>query len=44
MAGLDSVKGKHPAQLSAPIQPGGERAEVLAQQRVADALATAARV
>jgi PAS domain S-box-containing protein len=36
---LDDVKGKHPAELSAPIQPGGERAEVLARKHVADALA-----
>jgi len=37
--GLNEVKGKHPAQLSAPFQPGGERAEVLAQKHIADALA-----
>ena len=36
---LDDVKGKHPAELSAPIQPGGERAEVLARKHIANALA-----
>jgi PAS domain S-box-containing protein len=38
-ARLEDVRGKHPAQLSAPIQPGGERADVLAQKRIAEALA-----
>jgi PAS domain S-box-containing protein len=36
---LDEVVGKHPATLSAPIQPGGERAETLARKHIADALA-----
>ena len=36
---LDDVKGKHPAELSAPIQPDGERAEVLARKHIANALA-----
>jgi PAS domain S-box-containing protein len=36
---LDEVLGKHPAELSAPIQPGGERAEVLAREHIAKALA-----
>ncbi len=37
-ASLDDVKGKHPAELSAPIQPGGERAEVLAQRHINNAM------
>ncbi|MBW0001403.1 MAG: PAS domain S-box protein [Verrucomicrobia bacterium] len=37
--GLQEVIGKHPADLSAPIQPGGARAEVLAAQHIATALA-----
>jgi PAS domain S-box-containing protein len=36
---LDDVIGKHPVELAAPIQPGGERAEVLAKKHLADALA-----
>jgi PAS domain S-box-containing protein len=36
---LDEVVGKHPATLSAPIQPGGERAEALARKHIANALA-----
>ncbi|HEY0791917.1 MAG TPA: PAS domain S-box protein [Chthoniobacterales bacterium] len=36
---LQEVVGKHPAELSAPIQPGGERAEVLATKHIATALA-----
>ena len=36
---LDDVVGKHPAELSAPIQPGGERAEVLARMHIANTLA-----
>jgi PAS domain S-box-containing protein len=36
---LDEVVGKHPATLSAPIQPGGERAETLARKHIANALA-----
>jgi len=36
---VDEVIGKHPAELSAPIQPGGERAEVLARKHMANALA-----
>jgi PAS domain S-box-containing protein len=35
----DEVVGKHPAALSAPIQPGGERAETLARKHIANALA-----
>jgi PAS domain S-box-containing protein len=35
---LDEVKGKHPAEVSAPIQPGGERAEALAGKYIANAL------
>jgi PAS domain S-box-containing protein len=38
-SGLDEVLGKHPAALSAPIQPGGERAEILAREHIANALA-----
>jgi PAS domain S-box-containing protein len=34
---LEHVIGKHPAEVSAPIQPGGERAEVLAAKHIADA-------
>ncbi len=36
---LEDVKGKHPAEVSAPIQPGGERADVLAKKHIAKALA-----
>ncbi|MBV8640117.1 MAG: PAS domain S-box protein, partial [Verrucomicrobia bacterium] len=36
---LDDVVGKRPVELSAPIQPGGERAEVLAAKHLGDALA-----
>jgi len=36
---LDDVVGKRPVELAAPIQPGGERAEVLAKKHLADALA-----
>jgi PAS domain S-box-containing protein len=36
---LDDVVGKRPIELAAPIQPGGERAEVLAKRHLADALA-----
>jgi PAS domain S-box-containing protein len=35
---LNDVVGKRPAELAAPIQPGGERAEVLAKRHLADAL------
>jgi PAS domain S-box-containing protein len=35
----DEVIGKHPAELSAPIQPGGEGAGVLAAQHIAHARA-----
>jgi PAS domain S-box-containing protein len=35
---LEEVIGKHPAELSAPIQPGGERAEVLTRKYIASAL------
>src|SRR6516162_8153779 len=35
----DEVVGKHPDTLSAPIQPGGERAETLARKHIANALA-----
>jgi PAS domain S-box-containing protein len=38
-SGLQEVIGKHPADLSAPIQPGGERAEALAARHIATALA-----
>ena len=37
--GLEDVIGKNPAELSAPIQPGGERAETLAREYIAKALA-----
>jgi PAS domain S-box-containing protein len=36
---LDEAVGKHPADLSAPIQPGGGRAETLAREHIANALA-----
>ncbi|HEY0790451.1 MAG TPA: PAS domain-containing protein [Chthoniobacterales bacterium] len=36
---MDEVLGKHPAELSAPIQPGGERAEALAAKHITHALA-----
>ena len=36
---LDEVIGKHPADVSTAIQPGGERAEVLAAKHIADARA-----
>src|SRR5215469_11246288 len=38
-SGLDEVIGKHPAELSAPIQPGGECAKVLAKEHISNALA-----
>jgi PAS domain S-box-containing protein len=37
---IEEVIGKNPAELSAPIQPGGERAEILARKHLADALAS----
>ncbi|MEA3146024.1 MAG: hypothetical protein QOI53_1491 [Verrucomicrobiota bacterium] len=37
-ASLDDIRGRHPAELSAPVQPGGERAEVLAQKHITNAL------
>jgi len=37
---LDDVVGKRPVELAAPIQPGGKRAEVLAKEHLADALAS----
>ena len=33
------IVGKHPSETSAPIQPNGERAEVLARQHIAECLA-----
>ena len=36
---LEDVIGKHPAEVSAPIQLGGERAEALARKHIANALA-----
>jgi PAS domain S-box-containing protein len=36
---LEDVIGKHPSELSAPIQPSGERAEGLARKYIASALA-----
>jgi PAS domain S-box-containing protein len=36
---LEEVIGKHPAEISAPIQPGGERAETLERNYIANALA-----
>lgn len=38
-SGVQALIGKHPAELSAPIQPGGERAEVLATKHIAAAMA-----
>jgi PAS domain S-box-containing protein len=35
---LEEVIGKHPAEISAPIQPGGERAETLERKHIANAL------
>jgi PAS domain S-box-containing protein len=35
---LEDLIGKHPAELSAPIQPDGERAEGLARKHIASAL------
>jgi PAS domain S-box-containing protein len=35
---LEDVIGKHPAEISAPIQPGGERAETLERKHIANAL------
>jgi PAS domain S-box-containing protein len=35
---LDDVVGKRPVELAAPIQPGGERAEVFAKKHLTDAL------
>jgi PAS domain S-box-containing protein len=35
---LDDVKGKHPVEVSAPIQAGGERAETLAKKYIDHAL------
>jgi PAS domain S-box-containing protein len=37
---LADVIGKHAAELSAPIQPGGETAEILASKHIANALAS----
>src|SRR3981081_1688259 len=34
---VEDVIGKHPAEVSAPIQPGGERAEALAANHIANA-------
>jgi PAS domain S-box-containing protein len=34
---LEEVIGKHPAEVSAPIQPGGERAETLEKKYIANA-------
>jgi PAS domain S-box-containing protein len=34
---LEEVIGKHPSDVSVPIQPGGERAEVLAAKHITDA-------
>jgi PAS domain S-box-containing protein len=36
---LNEVIGKNPAELSAPIQPGGERAEALVRMHIANTLA-----
>ena len=36
---LNEVVGKNPAELSAPIQPGGERAEALVRRHIANTLA-----
>lgn len=36
---IEEVRGKHPPDFSAPVQPSGERAEVLAKKHIADALA-----
>ncbi len=36
---LEDVSGKHPAEVSAPIQAGGERAEALVRKHIASALA-----
>jgi PAS domain S-box-containing protein len=38
-ASLEEVIGKHPADVSAPIQPGGERAEALERKYIGQALA-----
>jgi PAS domain S-box-containing protein len=38
-SGLNEVIGKNPAELSAPIQPGGERAEALVRMHIANTLA-----
>ena len=35
----DEIIGKHPAETSAPIQPDGERADVLARRHIQDCLA-----
>ena len=37
-SGLEEVIGKHPAEVSAPIQPGGERAKALERRYIAKAL------
>ena len=37
-SGLEEVIGKHPDEVSAPIQPGGERAEALVKKYIANAL------
>ena len=37
---VEEVKGKHPAEISAPIQPGGESAEALEKKYITSALAT----
>lgn len=36
---LEDVIGKHPAELSAPLQAGGQSAEALSRQHIAEALA-----
>jgi PAS domain S-box-containing protein len=35
----EEIVGKHPADLAAPIQPGGERADVLAPKHIQDCMA-----
>jgi PAS domain S-box-containing protein len=37
---VEEVKGKHPAEISAPIQPGGESAEALEKRYITNALTT----
>src|SRR6202035_5596161 len=36
---LEEVVGKHPSEVSAPIQPSGERAETLEREHISNALA-----